>query len=93
VEDILVMPLELHGVVSCFQKFKPSKEEFDTYDRYQLTFETPEYDPSVKTFRDQEAGMMDSWGRLTISEDLYPKRRQVCSLHQKEFEINQFTVK
>jgi hypothetical protein len=41
-EDVLVIPLELHGVVSCFPTFKPSQEEFDTCERYELTFETPE---------------------------------------------------
>jgi hypothetical protein len=85
VEDVLVIPLELNGVVSCIPTFKPSQEEFDTCDRYELTFEKPEYDPSTKTFRDQEAGMTDSWGRLKVSRYLHPKRRQVCSLFQKEF--------
>jgi hypothetical protein len=42
VEGVLVIPLEFHGVVSCFPMFKPSQEEFDTYDRYELTFETSE---------------------------------------------------
>jgi hypothetical protein len=93
VEDVFITPLELHGVVSCLPMFKPSKEEFDTCSRYELTFETPDYDPSAYTFRDQEAGMMDSWGRLKVSGDLNPKRRQVCSLRQKEFEIKQLTVK
>jgi hypothetical protein len=37
-EDILVIPLELHGVVSFFTMFNPSQEEFDTCDRYELTF-------------------------------------------------------
>jgi hypothetical protein len=37
--------------------------------------------------------MTDSWGRRKVSGDLHPKRRQVCSLRQKEFEIKQLTVK
>jgi hypothetical protein len=94
VEDFLVIPLELHVVVSCFTTFKPSQEEFDTCSRYEFTiFETPEYDPSAKTFRDQEAGMPDSRGNLESSGDLNPKRRQICSLRQKEFEIKQLPVK
>jgi hypothetical protein len=79
--------------VSCFPAFKPSQEEFNTCDRYELTFETPEYAPSARTFRDQEAGMTDSWGKLKFSGGLHPKQRQICSLHQKEFEIKQLTVK
>jgi hypothetical protein len=38
VEDVLVMPLELHGVVSCFPTFKPTQLEFETCDRYGLTY-------------------------------------------------------
>jgi hypothetical protein len=79
VEDVLVIPLNLHGIVSCFPTFKPSQEEFETCDRYELTlFETPEYDPSTRAFHDQEAGITDSWGN---------------PLRQKEFEIKQLTVK
>jgi hypothetical protein len=58
-----------------------------------LTFETPEYDPSTKTFHEQEAGMTDSWGRLKVSGRLHSKRRQVFTLHHTEFEIKKLTVK
>jgi hypothetical protein len=84
VEDVLLIPLELHGVVSCFPTFKPSQLEFETCERYELTYETPEYDPSATTFHYQEPGMMDSWGNVKISGDCHTKRRQVCFLHQKE---------
>jgi hypothetical protein len=87
VDDVLVIPLELHGVVSCFPTFKPSQEEFETCDRYELTYENPDYDPSVKTFDDQEADMTDSWVNLKVLGNFHPKRRQVCSLHQKGADI------
>jgi hypothetical protein len=60
VDDVLVIPLELHGIVSCFPTFKPTQLEFETYDRYELTYESPKYDPSATTFHDQEVGMMES---------------------------------
>jgi hypothetical protein len=60
VEDVLLIPLELHGVVSCFPTLKPTQLEFETCERYELTYETLEYDPSATTFQDQEAGMVDS---------------------------------
>jgi hypothetical protein len=41
VEDILVIPLELHGVVPCFPTFKPTQLEFETCDRYELNYEYP----------------------------------------------------
>jgi hypothetical protein len=90
VEDILVIPLDLHGVVPClpcFPTFKPTQLEFETCDRYELNYESPEYDPSATTFHEQEASMMDSWGNLKVSGDFHPKRRQVCSLRQKEAEV------
>jgi hypothetical protein len=34
VDDILVIPLKLHGTVSCFPTLKPSQQEFETCDRY-----------------------------------------------------------
>jgi hypothetical protein len=41
IEDVLLIPLELHGVVSCFPTFKPTQLEFETCERYELTYETP----------------------------------------------------
>jgi hypothetical protein len=87
VDDVLDIPFFLHCVVSCFPTFKPSQQKFETCDRYELTYETPEHDPYAKTFHDQEAGMTDSWGNLKVPGDLHPKRRQVCLLRQKEAEI------
>jgi hypothetical protein len=87
VEDVLLTPLELHGVVSCFPTFKPTQLEFETCDRYELTYEYPEFDPSATTFHDKEAGMMDSWGNIKVSGEFHPKRCQVCSLRQKDAEV------
>jgi hypothetical protein len=93
VEDVLLTPLELHGVVSCFPTFKPTQLDFETCDRYELAYESHEYDPSATTFHEQEAGMMDSWGNIKASGDCHPKRRQVCSLLQKEAEIKLLSSK
>jgi hypothetical protein len=93
VEDVLLIPLELHGVVSCFPTFKPKQLEFETCDRYELTYESPDYDPYPTKFHDQETGMMDSWGNIKFSGDCHPKRRQVCSLRQKEAEIKLLSSK
>jgi hypothetical protein len=37
--------------------------------------------------------MMDSWGNVKVSGDCHPKRRQVCSLLQKEVEIKLLSSK
>jgi hypothetical protein len=83
VDDILVIPLELYGLVSCFPTFKPTQQEFETCDRYELMYEYPEYNPSAKTFHDQEDGMMPSWGDLKVPGYFHPKRFQVFPLRQK----------
>jgi hypothetical protein len=93
VEDVLLIPLELHGVVSFFPTFKPTQLAFETCDRYELTYESTEYNPSATTFHDQEYSMMDSWGNIKVSGDCHPKTRQVCSLHQKEAEIKLLSSK
>jgi hypothetical protein len=46
VDDVLVIPLDLFGVVSCFPTFKPSQDEFETCPRYELTYESLVYDPT-----------------------------------------------
>jgi hypothetical protein len=93
VDYVLVILLELHGVVLCFPTFKPTQLEFETCDSYELTYESPEYDPSATTFHDQEEGMIDSWGNLKVSGEFHPKRRQVCSLRQNEAEVKLLSSK
>ena len=54
--DDYVIPLDLHGIISYFPTRKPSLREFDTAtDRYELTYETPQWDPSSPAFAAQEA--------------------------------------
>jgi hypothetical protein len=60
--DDLVITLDLRGVVSCFTTRNTTQEEFDTCDRYELTYESPVYDPIGSLYAGQEAAMMDSRG-------------------------------
>jgi hypothetical protein len=76
VDDVLLIPLELHGVVSCFPTFKPTQLEFETCERYALTYEYPDYDPSATTFHDQESSITESWVNIKVSGDCHPKRHQ-----------------
>jgi hypothetical protein len=92
VDDVLVIPLDLFGVVSCLPTFKTSQEEFETCPRCELTFESPIYDPTVTFLNAQEARMMDSYEKLKASGDSNPERRQVCSLLQKELEDKKLSV-
>jgi hypothetical protein len=67
--------------------------EFETCDRYELTYAYPEYDPSATTFHEQEACMMDSWGNIKVSGDFHPKRHHICSLRQNEAELKLLSSK
>jgi hypothetical protein len=85
VVEVLNITLELHGALPCFPTIKPTQEEFHTCDRYELIFESPEYDPSAKTFSKQEYS-------TNITGYLNLKRRQVCTLLQKEMKNKKLAV-
>jgi hypothetical protein len=72
--DELIIPLDVRGAVSCFTTRKTTQEEFDTCDRYELTYESPAYDPSGPSYAEQEAAMMDSRGQMKVAEDKHPLR-------------------
>jgi hypothetical protein len=66
--DELVIPLDLRVVVYCFTTRKPTQEELDTCDRYDLTYESPVYDPRGSSYAEQEAVMIDYRGQLKVAE-------------------------
>jgi hypothetical protein len=82
--DELIIPLDLRDVVSCLTTRKPTQEEFDTYDRYELTYESPVYDLSRSSYAEQEAAVMDSREQLKVTEGKHPLRRQTCPVHMAE---------
>jgi hypothetical protein len=82
--DELVIPLDLRGAVSCFTMRKPTQEEFDTCNQYELTYESPVYDPSGSLYAEQEAAMMDSREQLKVAKDKHPLRCQICPVHMAE---------
>jgi hypothetical protein len=82
--DELIIPLDLRGVASCFTTRKPTQEEFDTCDRYELTYESPVYGPSGLSYAEQEAAMMDLRVQLKVAEDKHPLRRQICPVHMAD---------
>jgi len=61
--DILRIPLALYGVTSHFPTRKPTQFEFDTCeDRYELTYELPDWEPHSEWFRRQEENVADNTG-------------------------------
>jgi hypothetical protein len=60
--DFFLIPLSLYNVASYFPTTRPSREEVDSSDledRYELTYESPEWDPQSVGFAKQEASMLD----------------------------------
>jgi hypothetical protein len=53
--------------MSCFTTRKITQEEFDTCDRYDLTYDSPVYDPSGSSYAEQEAEIMDTRGQLKVA--------------------------
>jgi hypothetical protein len=86
--DELIITLDLRGVVYCFTTRKPIQEEFDTCDRYELTYESPVYDPSGSSHAEQEAATMDLMGQLKVAEDKHPLQHQIRPVHMAETFIN-----
>jgi hypothetical protein len=68
-EDELRIPLQLRGTTSCFPTRRPTAHEFDECRHVELTYDDPEWDPSTKTFQEQESAMTDHAGRLLETGD------------------------
>jgi hypothetical protein len=64
--DQYLIPLSLEGVTSYFPTRKPNVVDYEseTNSKYELTFESPEWDPHLTQFAEQEAAFTDSSGQL-----------------------------
>jgi hypothetical protein len=91
------IPLSLNGVASFFWTRKPTKREFETCRRVDITSKMPEWNPHSLSFREQEEGIINSFGRARepIDHHRYANRlfyvlqsaqQQNSSLHGKEQE-------
>jgi len=60
------IPLILKGVTSCFCVRRPTTIQFEDEDipKLDMTYESPEWDPSDPDWATQEASTMDSRGRV-----------------------------
>jgi hypothetical protein len=87
VDEVLIITLDTHAVVYCFPTFKPTQDEFDTCERYELTYKSPAYGPSLKSFSKEEDGKTYYRGRMKVTWDSHIRRRQVCTLHQKDLKV------
>jgi hypothetical protein len=61
-DPVLRLPLALTGVTSYFITRKPSREEFELSDlgsRIEMTYDSPEWDPTDERFEKNEAAMVN----------------------------------
>ena len=71
----LTIHLDLKGLTSYFPTRKPTPEEFDNCPRYELTADSPTFDPYDKSFASQEASFLDYKGQVTATGDRKQARR------------------
>lgn len=74
----LTIRLEMRGIVSCFATYKPTAEEYESLPRYELTYESPVFDPSDPSFAEQEAACVDYRGHIVATGDVNQTRRVWC---------------
>jgi hypothetical protein len=69
------------GMMSCMTMRKPAKFEFENCEHFELTAESPAYDPHCESYASQESNMTDANGRLGKAQDnSHPRRRQIFSM-------------
>jgi hypothetical protein len=76
-QEPYTIPLSLQGVTSYFPTRKPSAAEYESESnmKFELTFETPEWDPHSTHFAEQEAAFTDSVSPETIhSQTINPMK-------------------
>ena len=61
-EASFIIPLSLDGVTSVFPTRKPTMEEYNNGIRFDLTYESPVWDPHSSTFSDRESNMVGADG-------------------------------
>ena len=68
-DNKLLIPLSIQGVTSTFPTRKPTAEEYETCPCYELTYETPEYEPNDPRYAQQEAAAAASTDPLLETGD------------------------
>ena len=74
-EDELLILLSLDGVVSVFWTRKPTVQEYESCPHYELTADTPKYNPLDGSYAQQEEAMAAWIARLMQTGDGMPVRQ------------------
>jgi hypothetical protein len=92
----VTIPLELLGLISVFDTHKPTEEEFEQCEHYELTSQDVIFDPHDPLFAQQEAAFTYFCGQLLPTGDRVEPRRVyqvVSSYHEQEDESDQAIVR
>ena len=73
--DQLVIPLAIRGVTSTFPTRKPTMEEYNTCPQFELTYDSPEYEPSDDRYEKLESDALSNLDRLMKTGDRIQTRR------------------
>ena len=65
------------------------KEEFESSPHYELTYDSPEFDPKDPTYARQEDSLVDSSGHLREIGDRGQNARCICSISRSLSEARQ----
>lgn len=88
--DILRIPLTLHGVTSTFPTRKPTLAEVETCPQYDLTFDSPEWDPHDKSYQRNEELALE---RLSKGDTMpTPRTSRICELGSRTLSTAQLVV-
>ena len=90
-DEPFVIPLSLQGVTSSFPTRKPSASEYanDSIRRFDLTSDSPEWDPHSSQFAEQEMGFTDSSGLLREPGDERPQKKTKSNFFISGVDVSQ----
>ena len=84
-DDSLTIPLDLEGITSYFPTRKPTEEEFRLWESgarsYDLTADTPEWEPQSPTFSFREKAMILPDGGIRLPQNDSTKMLEVGKIH------------
>jgi hypothetical protein len=80
-DNKLVIPLELDGVTSVFTVRTPSRQEYEASEFvFEMTAESPDWDPQDSSLAQQEAAMSDLRGHVhDVNSDAIARGRRLIS--------------
>ena len=73
-DDELVILLSLQGVTSYFTTRRPTNQELASFQSFDLMSDAPDWNPTSPMFQEQEASIVDNFGRVKETGNRYRGR-------------------